>query len=134
VLVQLLTRTLVFAVSLVLASIVVFAFMSILPGDPARVALGVQASQEAVEATRTEFGLDRPLPVQYAEWAGGLLRGDFGQSYVTRALIGPQVLDRLQVTAWLVMAGMLIALIIALLGFVSSIAFAKFIMRGEVIE
>jgi peptide/nickel transport system permease protein len=122
VLVQLLKRTLVFAVSLVLASMVVFAFMAVLPGDPARVALGVQATPEAVDAMRAEFGLDRPLPVQYADWAGGLARGDFGRSYVTRALIGPQVLNRLQVTAWLVVAGMLVALVVALpLGVLSAV-------------
>lgn len=121
-LVQLLKRTLVFAVSLVLASMVVFAFMAVLPGDPARVALGVQATPEAVDAMRAEFGLDRPLPVQYADWAGGLARGDFGRSYVTRALIGPQVLNRLQVTAWLVVAGMLVALVVALpLGVLSAV-------------
>jgi peptide/nickel transport system permease protein len=122
VLVALLKRTLVFVVSLVLASIVVFAFMAILPGDPARVALGVQASEAALAATRAEFGLDRPLPIQYLDWAGGLLRGDFGTSYVTRALIGPQVLDRLQVTFWLVLSGMLVALVIALpLGVLSAV-------------
>ncbi len=104
----------VFALSLLLASAVVFAFMAVLPGDPARVALGVQATPEALEATRAEFGLDRSLPAQYLDWVGGLLQGDLGRSYVTRADIGPQVFDRLQVTAWLVMAGMLVALVIAL--------------------
>ncbi len=110
---QLLTRTLVFLLSLVLASVVVFAFMTVLPGDPARVALGVNATPEAVEALRTEFGIDRPLVVQYADWAGGLLTGDFGESYVTEAAIGPQVLDRLLVTAWLVGSAMVLALVVA---------------------
>jgi peptide/nickel transport system permease protein len=104
----------VFALSLLLASAVVFAFMAVLPGDPARVALGVQATPEALAATRAEFGLDRPLIAQYADWVGGLIRGDLGRSYVTRADIGPQVFDRLQVTAWLVVAGMLVALVVAL--------------------
>jgi peptide/nickel transport system permease protein len=114
VLLQLARRTLVFALSLLLASAVVFAFMAVLPGDPARVALGVQATPEALAATRAEFGLDRPLIAQYADWVGGLIRGDLGRSYVTRADIGPQVFDRLQVTAWLVVAGMLVALVVAL--------------------
>lgn len=119
---QLIKRTSVFALSLVLASALVFAFMVILPGDPARVALGVQATPEAIAATRAEFGLDRPYAVQYADWAGGLLRGDFGRSYVTRTQIGPQLFDRLQVTAWLVAAGMLIALVVALpLGILSAV-------------
>nr|WP_246221320.1 ABC transporter permease [Phytoactinopolyspora mesophila] len=111
---QLARRTLVFALSLLLASAVVFAFMAVLPGDPARVALGVQATPEALAATRAEFGLDQPLVAQYLDWIGGLIRGDLGRSYVTRADIGPQVFDRLQVTAWLVLAGMLVALVVAL--------------------
>lgn len=120
-LLQLLRRTLVFTLTLVLASIAVFAFMVVLPGDPARVALGIQATEEALAATRAEFGLDRPLVVQYLDWVGGLLRGDFGVSYVTRARIGPLVSDRLQVTAWLVGAGMLVALVVALpLGILSA--------------
>lgn len=121
-LLQLLRRTLVFTLTLVLASIAVFAFMVVLPGDPARVALGIQATPEAIEATRAEFGLDRPLVVQYLDWAGGLLRGDLGQSYVTRAPMGPLVSDRLQVTAWLVVSGMLVALVVALpMGILSAV-------------
>lgn len=120
-LLQLLRRTLVFTLSLVLASIAVFAFMAVLPGDPARVALGIQATPEAIEATRAEFGLDRPLVVRYLDWAGGLLRGDLGVSYVTRAELGPLVFDSLQVTAWLVGSGMLVALVVALpLGILSA--------------
>jgi peptide/nickel transport system permease protein len=93
--------------------VLVFAFMAVLPGDPARVALGVNASDEAVAELRRQFGLDRPLPTQYFDWLGGLLHGDLGTSYVSKAAIGPQVFDRLQVTLWLVVAGMVIALAIA---------------------
>lgn len=101
-LLQVLRRTVVFVLSLVLASIVVFAFMSVLPGDPAEVALGVNATPEAVQETRVRFGTDRPLAVQYWDWVSGLPSGDFGRSYVSNAAIGPQVSDRLQVTLWLV--------------------------------
>jgi peptide/nickel transport system permease protein len=111
--VRLIERTGVFLVSLAVSSVLVFAFMAVLPGDPARVALGVNASDEAVAELRRQFGLDRPLPTQYFDWIGGLLRGDFGTSYVSKAAIGPQVVDRLQVTLWLVVAGMLIALLVA---------------------
>ena len=58
----------------------------------------MNASDEAVAELRRQFGLDRPLPTQYVDWLGGLLRGDFGTSYVSKAEIGPQVFDRLQVT------------------------------------
>ncbi|GAA1555981.1 ABC transporter permease [Kribbella hippodromi] len=111
--VRLIERAGVFLVSLAISSVLVFAFMAVLPGDPARVALGVNASDEAVAELRRQFGLDRPLPAQYFDWLGGLLRGDFGTSYVSKAAIGPQVFDRLQVTLWLVVAGMIIALVVA---------------------
>lgn len=110
---RLIERTAVLLVSLGVSSVLVFGFMAVLPGDPARVALGVNASDEAVAELRRQFGLDRPLPTQYVDWLGGLLRGDLGTSYVSKAAIGPQVFDRLQVTLLLVVAGMLIALVLA---------------------
>ncbi|WP_327636154.1 ABC transporter permease [Kribbella sp. NBC_00482] len=110
---RLIERTGVFLVSLAVSSVLVFAFMAVLPGDPARVALGVNASDEAVTELRRQFGLDRPLPTQYFDWLGGLLHGDLGTSYVSKVAIGPQVFDRLQVTLWLVVAGMIIALAVA---------------------
>jgi peptide/nickel transport system permease protein len=110
---RLIERTGVFLVSLAVSSVLVFAFMAVLPGDPARVALGVNASDEAVAELRRQVGPDRPLPTQYFDWLGGLLHGDLGTSYVSKAAIGPQVFDRLQVTLWLVVAGMIIALAVA---------------------
>jgi peptide/nickel transport system permease protein len=87
--------------------------MAVLPGDPARVALGVNASDEAVAELRTQFGLDRPLIEQYLSWVGGLVRFDLGESYVSRAPIGPQIADRLQVSLWLVGTAMVLALVVA---------------------
>ncbi|MFI6832434.1 ABC transporter permease [Kribbella sp. NPDC050241] len=110
---RLIERTGVLLVSLAVSSVLVFAFMAVLPGDPARVALGVNASEQAVAELRRQFGLDRPLTTQYVDWLGGLLHGDLGTSYVSKAEIGPQVYDRLQVTLLLVVAGMIIALLIA---------------------
>ncbi|WUJ71076.1 ABC transporter permease [Kribbella soli] len=110
---RLIERTGVFLVSLAVSSVLVFAFMAVLPGDPARVALGVNASDQAVAELRQQFGLDRPLPTQYFDWLGGLLHGDLGTSYVSKVAIGPQVFDRLQVTLWLLVAGMIIALVVA---------------------
>jgi peptide/nickel transport system permease protein len=114
VLLRVLARAAVFAASLAVSSVVVFWFLAALPGDPARVALGVNASDEAVAALRAEFGLDRPLVVQYADWMGGFLTGDLGRSYISKAPIGPQVADGLQVTLWLVLTSMIIAVVIAL--------------------
>ncbi len=103
----------ILVLSLIASSVLVFAFMAVLPGDPARVALGVNASDDAVAAMRTQFGLDRPLVTQYLDWVRGLVTFDLGTSYVSRAPIGPQVADRLQVTLWLVVTASLIALVIA---------------------
>jgi peptide/nickel transport system permease protein len=111
---KVLRRLAILLVSVLVASIVVFLFMAVLPGDPAQVALGVNATPELLAKTRAEFGVDRPLLTQYFDWIGGVLRGDFGRSYVTRDTIGPQLLDRLGVTLWLVGAGMLVALVIAI--------------------
>jgi peptide/nickel transport system permease protein len=107
-------RVAILLASLFVASIVVFLFMAVLPGDPAQVALGVNATPDLVAKTRHDFGIDRPLITQYLDWTGGVLHGDFGRSYVTRDAIGPQLIDRLGVTLWLVGTGMLVALAIAL--------------------
>jgi len=103
VILRVLQRLGILVVSLLASSVLVFAFMAVLPGDPARVALGVNASDEAVAQLREQFGLDRPLVVQYLDWLGGLLTFRLGNSYVSGAAIGPQVADRLQVTLWLVL-------------------------------
>ena len=105
VILRVLQRLGILVVSLLVSSVLVFAFMAVLPGDPARVALGVNASDEAVAQLREQFGLDRPLVVQYLDWLGGLLTFRLGNSYVSGAPIGPQVADRLQVTLWLVVDG-----------------------------
>lgn len=110
---RLIERTAVLLVSLAVASLLVFGFMAVLPGDPARVALGVNASDEAVTQLRQQFGLDRPLATQYVDWLGGLLQGDFGTSYVSKVAIGPQIADRFQVTLWLVVTAMIVALVLA---------------------
>ncbi len=110
---RLLQRLGIFLGSLVVSSILVFAFMAVLPGDPARVALGVNASEAAVAQMRESFGLDRSLLAQYVDWVTGLVTFDPGISYVSRAAIGPQIADRLQVTLWLVATAMLIAVLIA---------------------
>ncbi|GAA2185384.1 ABC transporter permease [Leucobacter alluvii] len=103
-----------FAVTYVVATVVVFLFMRLIPGDPAQIALGVNATPELLEQTREQFGTDRPLIVQYFEWFGGLLTGDFGTSYVTRTDISPMVLDRVQVSLILVLTAMVVALLVAI--------------------
>lgn len=58
----------------------VFFFVRFIPGDPARLVAGEQATQADVQLVRTQLGLDQPVPVQYAKYIGGLLQGDLGTS------------------------------------------------------
>lgn len=103
----------IFALTAALASVVVFALLAVVPGDPAQVALGLTATPEKLAAARAEMGIDRPLPVQYLDWAGGLLGGDFGTSAVTGRPVGPELASRAWVTAVLVAAGMAVAVLVA---------------------
>lgn len=112
-LLRLVHRTLVLLASMLVASVLVFGFMRVLPGDPVRIALGINASEGAVAQLREQFGLERPMPAQYLDWMAGLLTGDPGVEFISRAAIGPQILDRLQVTLWLVAASMVLAVLVA---------------------
>ncbi len=99
--------------SLLVSSVLVFAFMQLLPGDPAKVALGTSADPASVARLRAEFGLDQPLVTRYLDWMGGLLTLDPGSEWLSKAPMGPQIADRVQVTAWLVGAAMLLAVVVA---------------------
>lgn len=106
-------RVLQFLLTAWIASIIVFALMQVLPGNAAQVALGTNATPEAVARLEAEYGLDRPLVVQYLDWIGGVVIGDFGRSYVTEADITPVISDSIQVTLIVVIASMALALLIA---------------------
>ncbi len=93
---------------------VVFMIIQLVPGDPARVVLGVAASEENVAALRERLGLNRPVWVQYGTWLAGLLRGDLGNSLVTGQSVTDQILQRLPATLMLAAAGLLIGLLIGL--------------------
>jgi peptide/nickel transport system permease protein len=79
-------------------SVLVFALMRVVPGDPAVVVLGYKATPEGVRALREAFHLDEPVPQQYARWLGGVVRGDFGLDFRQNEPIGRMILDRLPVT------------------------------------
>jgi peptide/nickel transport system permease protein len=104
-------------------SLVTFAIVPLLPGSPARVTLGVQATPEAVATLERQMGLDRPLPVQYVDWIGGIvLRGDFGSSLISREPIADEVARRVPATLTLAFAALLVGLAIALpAGFLSAL-------------
>ncbi|EKU49082.1 MULTISPECIES: ABC transporter permease [Brevibacterium] len=106
-------RLVQFLLSLLVASVAVFALMSVLPGNAAQVALGTNATAEAVAELESRYGLDEPALVRYLDWLGGMVRGDFGTSYVTGAPITPVIVDSVQVTAILVVAAIIVAVLIA---------------------
>src|ERR1700677_3582675 len=76
----------------------VFVIVRILPGDPAQLILGDQASREAIEAMHVRLGLARPIALQYVHFLGGALRGDWGVSMVTGRPVLSEVLDVLPCT------------------------------------
>ena len=88
--------------------------IQLVPGDPARVVLGVAASEENVEALRERLGLNEPVWQQYATWLAGLLQGDMGNSLVTGQPVTDQILQRLPATLTLAAAGLLVGLLIGL--------------------
>lgn len=102
-----------YALTLFIASVVIFVALRIVPGNPAEVALGVTATPEAVAKLSATLGIDKPLWEQYVSWIGGLLRGEFGTSLTSSTDISPIVADRLQVSLILVVLSMLFALMLA---------------------
>jgi peptide/nickel transport system permease protein len=74
----------------------VFIVTQWLPGDVCRIILGREAGQVAIENCRQELGLDQPLPIQYLNWLGDFLTGNWGISYSTNLPIYPMVMDRLR--------------------------------------
>jgi peptide/nickel transport system permease protein len=107
-------RGVVSAVTLVLISLIVFTGVRLIPGDPARVLAGTDADLSAVEAIRQKYGLNDPIPVQYARWAGLALRGDLGESIRTRDPVRRIIGQKLPVTLQLAAYAMLVALAIAI--------------------
>lgn len=86
-------------VSILLSSIIIFAVIEVIPGDPATYMLGLNATENALAALRLELGLEQVAWQRYLHWIGGILTGDFGQSFAYRDAITPIVIDRLQVSA-----------------------------------
>ena len=100
--------------TLLLASLVVFAVLEILPGDPARLMLGLNASPEAIETLRTQMGLDQPIVVRYLEWLYGMVTGDFGRSLTYSSPVIDLVEERLAVSLPLALMALTLSTIIAI--------------------
>ncbi len=101
---------------LLLATVISFSLIFVLPGDPALLILGDQlaSDRQAYEAVRREMGLDRPIPVQYLDWLGRTARGDFGISTRNKQPVLDGIKERIPVTLQLTAMGMLLALAVSL--------------------
>lgn len=106
---------------LLVVAVVVFMFLHLIPGDPARIVAGPEATLQDVENTRALLGLDRPLPEQFGHFISGLVHGDLGQSYRTREPVAEMIADRIGPTlelsflsmVWAVVVGMFFGVVAA---------------------
>lgn len=115
---------------LVAISVLVFSIVHMIPGDPAVIAAGLEASPATVDAIRRDLGLDQPLAVQYARFVTRALQGDFGVSIRTGAPVGREILDRLPHTAILAAGGVALAVLLGLVvGAASALSRRVFVDR-----
>ncbi|MEZ4867763.1 MAG: ABC transporter permease [Caldilineaceae bacterium] len=110
----LIRRLLTMLIVLLGVTLITFLIIQLVPGDPARIILGINADQQKVTELRHLMGLDRPIWVQYRDWLWALLHGDLGESYITGESVTTAVLERLPRTLTLTGAALVIALLIAL--------------------
>jgi peptide/nickel transport system permease protein len=107
-------RLAAFIPTLIAASIVLFVAINVLPGSAARAALGIDATAQAIARFEAMAGLDRPLYIQYIDWLGKALHGDFGKSFQNHVPVGPELLNRLPVTLELAILAFIVANLIAI--------------------
>lgn len=106
-------RRLLMVIPVLLAmSVFVFLMIRLIPGDPVTTMLGFRATPENVATVRADLGLDRPLIDQYLSWISGVLHGDFGRDYVSRASLSDLLGQRIPVTLELTVLAMAFALIV----------------------
>lgn len=109
-----LRRLIIGLLTLLVASIVVFAVLEVVPGDPARLMLGINATQDAVDALREQMGLNQPLMVRYINWVSGMMVGDFGRSYTYSVPVIELVAERVAVSLPLAFIALFLSTAIAI--------------------
>ena len=107
-------RLLTLALTAWLATMVVFAVLEVVPGDPALLMLGTQAQPDTLAALRAQMGLDQPIPVRYLRWVGGLLTGDLGTSLTYARPVADLVAERLAITLPLAALALVLSAVIAI--------------------
>ena len=116
-----LTRTALLLLGLLVASVLIFLTLRVLPGDIAQLIAGTNSTPQQIEAIRERLGLNQPLAVQYLEWMGGVFRGDLGTSLLTGSSVGSELAEKAQVTVPLGIMSLTIALLFSLpLGVISA--------------
>ncbi|MEQ8673528.1 MAG: ABC transporter permease [Aggregatilineales bacterium] len=111
-----LRRFLLLILTLFVTSFIIFSLTQLLPGDIARINLGREASEEALQRERERLGLDSPFLTQYADWLGGFVTGDWGVSYNRgNPPVRPLVIDRLNNTVKLGLMTLIISIPISIL-------------------
>lgn len=96
-------------------SVVVFVIIHFAPGDPVVNRLGIQATEENIQELRRAYGLNQPLYIQYVEWLGGILRGDFGRSLTQGGRpVADLIWSRLPATLFLAVSSLVVSIVIAL--------------------
>ena len=108
-----LKRLLSLAISLIIASLVIFLVIEVAPGDPARFMLGINAQEDTLNALREELGLNQSKLQRYLSWTFGMLQGDFGTSYTYRTPVADMVSDRLWVSLPLALYALTLSTLIA---------------------
>jgi peptide/nickel transport system permease protein len=107
---------------LLLTSVAVFMFIRLIPGDPAHIIAGAEATPQQLEAVHRQLGLDQPLPVQYLIWLGRVLRGDLGKSVISDLPVTTIIAQKLPVTVELTIAALLFSLMLSVpLGILSAV-------------
>jgi len=107
-------RFLSLILTLLLATIVIFAVLEIVPGDPARLMLGINATEDAVAALREQMGLNQPLLTRYMAWLGGLLTGDLGNSFTYSSSVAELIGQRIWVSLPLALMALFLSTAIAI--------------------
>lgn len=106
-----LTRLALLLLGLLVASVLIFLSLRVLPGDVAQLIAGVNSTPAQIEAIRERLGLDQPLPAQYLDWIGGVLRGDLGSSLLTGSSVTAELAEKAQVTVPLGILALTIAVV-----------------------
>ena len=101
------------AISLIVASVVIFVVVEVAPGDPASFMLGINAQPDTVAALRAELGLDQSKLDRYLSWVGGMLTGDFGTSYTYRTPVAQMIAGRMWVSLPLALYALTLSTLIA---------------------